>query len=128
MTESNLLLTSGVLAIADALIHSVLGELLIFSGMRRGGFVPTDGGDRLRERYVRILWATWHLASIFGLALAAILLRLAVEPELPMRPFLISVVSAAMLVGALLVLFATIGRHPGWLGLLGVAILSWLAR
>jgi hypothetical protein len=36
--------------------------------------------------------------------------------------------AAACLVGSLLVLVGTRGRHPGWLGLLAVAVLVWLAR
>ena len=128
MTDSNLLFAAGLLAMIVALIHSVLDEMLIFNDMRRGRIVPTDGGDRLRERHVRILWASWHLAAVLGCALAAVLLRLADTSALPLRPFLIVVVSAAMLIGASLVLLATKGRHPGWLGMLGVAVLTWLAR
>jgi hypothetical protein len=121
------LLIAGVLAIAVGLVHSVLGEVLIFSRMRRGGLVPTDGGDGLRERHVRILWGSWHVVSVFGFALAAILLRLAWAPDLALRPFLTATVTVAMVVGAVLVLVATNGRHPGWVGLLGVAALTWIA-
>ena len=36
------------------------------------------------------------------------------------------VIAVSMLGGSLLVLVATRGRHPGWIGLLGVAGLVWL--
>ena len=40
--------------------------------------------------------------------------------------FIEKAIIASMLGGALLVLIGTRGRHPGWIGLLGVAILVWL--
>ena len=77
---------------------------------------------------MRILWASWHLASAFGVALGAILVRLAFAdaPEVQ-RLFVERAVIGGMLAGALFVFIATRGRHPGWIGLLGVAVLTWLA-
>jgi hypothetical protein len=121
------LFVAGMLAIAVGLIHSVLGEVLIFNHMRRGKLVPTDAGDRVRERHVRILWASWHVVSVFGFALAAVLLRLAIGPDLAMRAFLQDTIAIGMVLGALLVLIGTDGRHPGWIGLLGVAVLTWFS-
>lgn len=127
MTEAMYLQMAAGLAALVGVAHSVLGEILIFNRMRRGRFVPTDGGQRLHERHVRILWASWHVVTVFGWALAAILLRLSQSPARPFGPFLIGTVASAMLAGAVLVLIATNGRHPGWLGLLGVAVLAWLS-
>ena len=127
MSESHFLIAAGCLAILVGGIHSAVGEVLIFNRMRRGAIIPTDGGDRLRERHVRILWASWHLVTIFGLALAIILLRLGMAPLSPVRPFLTLVIALSMAAGGLLVLYATRGRHPGWIGLVGVAVLTWLA-
>ena len=59
-----LLLGAGVVMALTALVHSVVGEILIFRQLRSGGIVPTEGGPPLRERHVRILWASWHLVSI----------------------------------------------------------------
>ncbi|KFC66715.1 hypothetical protein FG93_04194 [Bosea sp. LC85] len=59
-------LLAGALMLVIGLIHSVLGEMLIFRHMRRGSLVPTMGQPLLRERHVRILWASWHLPSILG--------------------------------------------------------------
>ena len=81
----------------------------------------------LRERHVRILWASWHLVSILGGALAAILIAIAQAPATPLpNAWLLKVAIAASLAGSALVLFATRGRHPGWLSLLVAAILAWL--
>jgi hypothetical protein len=99
--------------------------VLIFKRLRRGRGVPTDGCNLLRQRHARILWASWHVASVFGFSFAAVLLRLALQPELALRPFLLATVAIAMTFGAALVFLATNGRHPGWLGLLGVAALTW---
>jgi hypothetical protein len=125
MINDRFLLIAGVLAIAVGLVHSMLGEVLIFNRMRSGRLVPTDGGARLLERHVRILWASWHLVSVFGFAIAAVLLRLALAPELALRLYLMTTIATAVALGAVLVLLATNGRHPGWIGLLVVAALTW---
>lgn len=122
-----LLLGAGVVMALTALVHSVVGEFLIFRQLRSHGIVPTQGGPLLRERHVRILWASWHLVSILGWAIAAILIAVALEPGLPpSNAWLLKVAIAASLAGSALVLFATRGRHPGWFSLLVAAILAWL--
>lgn len=122
-----LLLWAGLVMALTALVHSVVGEFLIFRQLRSGGIVPTQGGPLLRERHVRILWASWHLVSILGWAIAAILLAVALSPGQPLpNAWLVKVAIAASLAGSALVLFATRGRHPGWFSLLVAAILAWL--
>lgn len=130
------LLAAGVIAVLVGVIHSVLGELLIFSRMRNNKLapklvpklVPTEGAPLLRERHVRILWASWHLGSVFGWALAALLLRMAfpVSPA-AFQAFAQNTIAVATLGAALLVLFATNGKHPGWIGLLAVSALTLLS-
>ena len=118
-----LYLTAGLLSVVVAVIHSVLGELWVFKRMRRGTLVPTNGGDVLREPHVRILWASWHLVSVFGLVLATLLVHGAFRPGPRWVPLAIAV---AMAVASALVYFGTRGKHLGWVGLLGVAVLSVL--
>ena len=121
-----MLVAAGVLALVTGLVHSVLGEVLIFRHLRSGGLVPAMGAPPLRERNIRIIWATWHLATVFGWAFAGVLLRLAFAPHNDSPGSLI--VSAAVfayLAGSLLVLIGTKGRHPGWIALLVVAVLTW---
>ncbi len=36
--------SASIITFVVGLIHSVLGELLIFCKMKRGGFIPTEGG------------------------------------------------------------------------------------
>ncbi len=123
------LLSAALLAVIVGLVHSILGEVLIFSRMRTGRqIVPTMGSPLLRERHVRILWATWHIVTIFGCAFAVVLLRLA-QPasDVLLQDAMVQTIIISMLASAVLVLFATKGKHPGWIGLLVVAVLCWLA-
>lgn len=122
-----LLAIAAIVAIFTGIVHSALGERLIFRHLRSGSLVPSKGAAPLLGRHVRILWATWHLASVFGWALAAILFWLAVNPRAPLATLVASAIVAAYAGGALLVLLATRGRHPGWLALAAVAALTWIA-
>ena len=117
---------AAVLASVTGLIHSVLGEHLIFRHLRAGQLVPTKGALPLRERHIRILWATWHLGSVFGWAFAGLLLGLAFGSPSPLALAVWAIVFAYF-GGAILVLVGTKGRHPGWLALLAVASLTWVA-
>jgi hypothetical protein len=106
------------------LIHSVLGEILIFRRMRRGSVIPAHGGELLRERHARILWAAWHVVTVMGWGIAAILLWIAFPAaERPVLSFVAGIAIASTLAGSLLVLVGTEGKHPAWIGLLGVATL-----
>jgi hypothetical protein len=121
------MLVAGVMALAVGTVHSVLGEILIFSRMRKNGVIPTAGEPLLRERHVRILWASWHIVTVFGWALGAILLRIAFpSTDYVLDVFVKHTIVISMLVSSFLVLIGTKGMHPGWLGLLCVAVLTWL--
>lgn len=116
-------LIAAILAAVTGLAHSVLGEVLIFRHLRDGGLVPSLAAPPLRVRNIRIIWATWHLATLFGWAFAGVLFQLALG-----RPMSVSLVIGAMLFaylgGAVLVLVGTKGRHPGWIALTAVAALT----
>lgn len=118
---------AAILAVVVGLVHSVLGEIMIFRGMRQDGLVPTNGGTVLRESNVRILWASWHLVTVLGFCIAAILIWLAMPiSQAPSSISLQHSIIAAMTLGSALVAVGTNARHPGWVGLLGVAILVWI--
>ena len=123
-----LLATAGFIAIATGVAHSFLGERLIFRHLRTSSLVPSLPAPPLRSRHIRILWATWHLASVFGWTLAVFLLQLAFEPHTGVSARSVLGASAvAYLAGSILVLVGTRGRHPGWIALAAVGILSWAA-
>lgn len=119
---------AGVLALVVGAVHSVLGEVLIFRHLRSRGLVPAMGAPPLRERHIRILWASWHVATVFGWAFGIVLLRLAtLTAEHSLREIVESAIVFAFLGGSFLVLIGTKGRHPGWVGLLAVAALVWFS-
>ena len=117
------LLVAGCLSIALGIIHSVMGEFLIFRRMRDGHIIPTNGHPVLKERHVRILWASWHLASVFGWGLGVILLRYSFYSTEQNQLFIENTILLSMLSGALLVFIGTKGKHPGWVVLLAITIL-----
>ena len=124
-----LVLAAGVLALVGA-AHSVLGEILVFRALRTRGVVPTGGRPILREHQVRILWGTWHLATVLGWALSALLWRVGTAPletglNAGLGAWVADVAAMASLASGLLVFYATDGRHPAWLALLAVAALVW---
>jgi hypothetical protein len=126
---NRLFLAAAVLAFLVGLVHSVLGEILIFRRMRQGRLIPTNGGSVIGEGHVRILWASWHVLTVFGWCISAILLWLAqAPPQNAGSAVLANATLVAMLLGSALVFVGTKARHPGWAGLLGVAILIWLAK
>jgi len=88
------LVIAAALAFFVGLVHSVLGERLIFRRLRQGGLVPTNGGNLLDERHVRILWASWHIVTVFGW-------------------FIEQAIIIATLTGSALVFIRTRARHPG---------------
>jgi len=116
-------MTAAMVAALTGLAHSVLGEVLIFRHLREGGLVPTLAAPPLRVRNIRILWATWHLATLFGWAFAGVLFQLALGRPMS-ASFVIGAMLFAYLGGALLVLVGTRGRHPGWIALTAVAALT----
>jgi hypothetical protein len=86
------------------------------------------GAPPLRERNIRIIWATWHLATVFGFAIAGILFWLGLaDTNQPLKPVVVSAIIFAYLGGSILVLIGTKGRHPGWIALLLVSALTWAA-
>lgn len=126
------LVAAAALTFAIGAIHSTLGEVLIFRRLRERRPAParaaTDDAPALRERHHGILWATWHVVTVFGWAFAAILLALAdahdtATTTASLRAAVTTTTAAAMSAAAVLVLIGTKGRHPAWLGLFGVAAL-----
>lgn len=118
---------AAVLMVLIGLVHSVLGERLIFRRMRRGGWIPTEGGKLIGEGHVRILWATWHGLTVFGWGMAAMIFWMALHPSAEAGWLLMQHIVAASALGtSALVLVGTKARHPGWIGLLAVALLVWL--
>lgn len=123
------LLGAAALAFLIGLAHSVIGEWRIFRHLRRGALVPTQGAPLLREFQVRILWGSWHMLTVLGWALAALLLWLA-QPaaQLVSGGLVERVIAIAMAASGAIVLVSNRGRHPAWIALWAVALLVELGR
>ncbi len=113
------LAAAAILSAVVATGHTVIGEWMVFRHMRRSLLVPVDTGPGLREFQIRILWATWHVVSLLGLALAALLWSFAQMPT-PRNEWL-QLIAAAFAASGALVAFATRLQHLAWIALLLIA-------
>lgn len=117
------LLIAGILCFILGIVHSFLGEYLIFKDKReKKALVPSKGSENLKERHLRILWATWHLVTTFGWCLGALLIKISALEASNLIDFMVKSISTAMILSALLVLIGTKGKHPGWIVLLAIGI------
>lgn len=123
-------LIAGILCFILGLIHSILGEYLIFRNKRnKGSLVPSKVIEELKERHLRIIWATWHLASLFGWCIGAFLWKISLEQgklDSELIEFMIQSAFYTMFASSFLVLIGTKGKHPGWIILLLIGILLTL--
>ncbi len=113
-----------------ALVHSLLGEAMVFRRVRGAAWLQADTGRRLGRGHMGILWATWHGLSAIGCGVAAVfgwLACLSADARLPLA-FIDDALACALAATAVLVFVGTRGRHPGWAGLLAAAVLAWLGR
>ena len=118
---------AAILTFATGLTHTVFGERMIFRHLRAAGVVPTKGGQLLREYQLRIMWASWHMVTLMGWGIAAILAWLALPPQQHLAAsFIPMAIIAPMLASSAIVGIGTRGRHPGWLALLASAALTAL--
>lgn len=123
-------LAAAVICFLLGLVHSVLGEKLIFHRWRQGRRhqqMPIVGTHLLHESQIGILWASWHLVSLFGWAISAVLLYLSLAaPAQVLINFIAHTVTIASLAGAICVFIGTRAKHPGWVGLLAISVCAWL--
>lgn len=112
------LLSAGLCTLLIGAVHSVMGERRIFRHLRHSGIVPTRAEPLLRGYQLAIVWASWHLVTVFGLGVAVLLFAAArSDTPAPLRDLLGASSIGIMLAAAALVAFATRGRHLAWLAL-----------
>lgn len=125
-------LIAGILCFVLGLVHSILGEYMIFNTKRnKGNLVPTKVGTELKERHLRIIWATWHLASFFGWCIGAFLVKITFDQgksDAELVDFIINSTIFTMLAASVLVLIGTKGKHPGWIVLLLIGVLLIIGK
>ena len=114
---SNYLSLAGLVTILLGLVHSVLGEWLVFRKLRdrkTGQWIVVDSILPLRS--TRILWASWHIVTVLAFAIGIILFSLDPQSDFQASAGLIkNTLLLSMLCCAVLVLIGTKASHPGWL-------------
>jgi hypothetical protein len=108
--------SSGVLAMAAAAIHGVLGETYVFA---RARIEPPP----LR----RLLRLVWQCSTVAWIGSGAMLLVASGLPPGGMRQWIVILVAAVFGFGASANAWATRGRHFGWVVLGLVVILALLS-
>ena len=120
------LFIAGSLALILGVIHSVLGESLIFRRLHASHLDKSTKTPFLSERHVRTLRATWHLISLFGWGFAAILIGLSwLDSSINHLGFIKGVMIVMFSISSLYWFIGTRGKHPAWVVFITIAILVW---
>jgi len=120
---SALLLSAAALLGFVAVAHSYLGERYILIRLfRRNDLPKLFGSDEFTKRTLRL---AWHITSVMGLGLAAILVTLA-SPEAPFVRTAAEIISATSALCGLLAFAGSRGRHLSWIAFFAIAVLAWL--
>ncbi len=123
------LVGAAALVFVIGLVHSWLGERLLFRHLRTGGLVPDGGQPVLRAFQTRILWASWHVVTVLAWALAVVLLWRAQPAMQALSGGIIeAAIAAALAISGGLVLLSNRGRHPAWIALLAAAALVLMSQ
>ncbi len=69
-----LIFIAGCISILMGIVHSILGEVLIFKNWRSGTIVPVVKTPEIKARHARIIWASWHVLTLFGCAIGIVLI------------------------------------------------------
>ena len=123
---TTILVLAGGLAFGLGVVHSIMGEVLIFRRLATDRALLNQAG--LLRRHVNIIWANWHLVTVFGWAIAAVLLCLA-YPAQPagLAGLIDTAIAVATIAASGLVLVGTKGQHPRWIVLLAIALVIWFS-
>ena len=113
-----MLALAGGLTVLLSATHSILGERLVFARLREGGGWSEAALKLLAPRRWWAVRASWHLVSVLGAGLAALLLAMAfgsVNVE--------TTLGVTFLVAAVYWAVATRFGHPAWIVLGAIAAL-----
>jgi len=106
---------AGILCVLLGIAHSIMGEIIIFRKRKIDGTL-------IRIPYRRIIRSSWHIVSLLGFALGAIIFE---KSEL-LRFNSLNVAALLVLLSGILVLFLTKGKHPAWIILGMISVLIFL--
>ncbi len=111
----------GCLTLLLFLAHSVFGERMVLRRLMGWDGRGADGGRVLSDRQRRVLWASWHLVTVFGLGFAALLAMASRSGSFAGAQAILAV---TFLTAALYWLWATRARHPAWIVLILIGVLT----
>jgi hypothetical protein len=117
---SNLLSLAGILIILLGLVHSVLGEMLIFRHVRRGKARHAEAIELMPQRRWDALWSSWHLVTLLGVGLGASLLLIAWAPPTKPVPYL-PAIAITFATASVFWILGTRGKHPAWIVFAAIA-------
>jgi uncharacterized membrane protein len=121
---------AGILCCLLGLVHSILGEKLIFRRKKESKkIIATIVNPMINQRHLGIMWATWHLTSFFGWFMGVILIKIALGQNQGINEFnqfTSTATTITMFCSSLLVFIATKGKHLGWVILSIIGILTLL--
>ncbi|HUQ49568.1 MAG TPA: hypothetical protein VM056_02550 [Terriglobales bacterium] len=115
------LITAGVLSIAIAIAHSVLGERLVVQPLAALENLPKLGGSRgFMQRVIRF---AWHLMSVAFIGLGALVISMSKEPMQYVTA--LEIISAIFVISSMTVLIGSRGKHFAWPVFAVIAALTW---
>lgn len=121
-------LMAGFLAITLGVVHSILGEVLVFRHLRESDIFSDNPESKLKERHYKTIWSTWHLVTLFGWGFGVILIiqSWSLTSEVTLDKISMAI-SLLFLVSAIYWFIGTRGKHPAWVILGIISLLAWLA-
>src|SRR4051794_7313469 len=117
-------IAAAALTFAIGVAHSWLGERYILMRLFRQQNIPHLFGSAAFTK--RTLRFAWHLTTVLGCGVAALLLILASAPRDTSARLLSRVIAATFLVSAIVAVVGSRGRHLSWIVFLFIAGLVWL--
>lgn len=112
-----MLLAAAIIIVGIGFAHSWLGETKVL--------IPLYGRYDFKPEAKRVIRVSWHLLTLFWVAIAAQLVAMQLYPEHMSKSFsLIMAITFAISTGVALI--ASRGRHISWIGFGTAAImLAW---
>ncbi|MEO6065693.1 MAG: hypothetical protein ABIP49_07960 [Lysobacterales bacterium] len=116
---------SAILTVLLSVIHSAVGEKLILIPLQHSEGLPAVRGSVRSTR--ETLRFAWHVTSVFGLGIAAILFRYARMDELDSGDiFILKTLSLTFLASFIVAIVGSRARHPSWIVFALLSLLTWL--
>lgn len=124
MLNMNLAVSAVLLAVL-VLGHSVVGELMILAPLGKARDLPAVRGSvRFTLNTLRFVW---HVVTVMGLGIAAILFHFAQWPAFDASQlFVLRALALTCGAGCVVALVGSRAKHPSWIVLAVIAVLTWI--